>query len=181
MNASTLREWLTRAEATTIAAGGVATGIVLDSGLHGAMVTSGIDGGDRFYIDTWTRQVLRTLRLGHTVHAGNTVFDVRHGHVFMAVTPNALWQQPTSVSMQDAATGEVLYRTAVGIEGISAPAVDAATERLFVGTRHGRIYVLNTRTGAVLRLVHARSPVDALPVDAAERRVFAMQSLPFIQ
>ncbi len=111
--------------------------------------------------------VLHTTMVGQ--NPTTLAVDGATGRVFV-VNSGATVTSRGSVSILDAAGARVMRTVPVGA-GAGAVVVDARTARAFVNTGAG-VYVLDTRTGAVLRVIPADG--DVLTLDAATDRVFAI-------
>ena len=93
--------------------------------------------------------------------------DERTGHIFITAPGSNF--QGHRVGMLDARSGALVRTVAVG-GGPFGVAVDAATERAFIGNNMGNsVSILNVRTGTVLRTISVSSPW-ALAVDAQTHR-----------
>ncbi len=126
-------------------------------------------------LDSRSGVLLRIVRAGHTVTA--LAVDERVGHVFVANGGDA------SVSMLDARTGAPLRTTSVGIVPV-ALAVDGRGARAFaIGwptqpalpgplSGAGWISMLDTHSGALLRVVAVGHAPSAVATDPTTGRAF---------
>lgn len=143
---------------------------------------------------TRTGALLQTITAGRG--SGVMMVDARAGHAFVANQGDMQWYQnadgansyraisPT-VSILDTRTGATVRTVTLGGQVPYAMVVDTLTSRLFVASGPmppntpgvgGNVRVLDTRTGALVRIVplHTIPPftAGALAVDATAGRVF---------
>lgn len=158
--------------------------LALDRATHRVFVANrGDDGAPSVVrvLDSRSGAPLATLRVGPGATA--LAIDERAGHAFVAN------EGAGTVSLLDARTGALLRTTALGLVPV-ALAVNVGAERVFVagpvepGPAYGpgreprpvagRVSVLDTRSGALLRTVRVGASPVALAVDARTGRAFVV-------
>ncbi len=121
---------------------------------------AGVGRGSVSVLDGASGALVQTTEVGR--NPSDLAVDGAAGRI-VVVNSGATVMNAGSVSVLNAAAGHVIRTVPVG-PGAGVVVVDARTGRAFV-TTHAGIYVLDTRTGAVLRIVPAAG--SALALDRA--------------
>jgi DNA-binding beta-propeller fold protein YncE len=120
--------------------------------------------------------VVHTVALGHRV-VWDVVLDAPAGRAFLLAASRRGSDDTAAVQMLDLATGAVRRTVALSTGLPVTQALDERTQRLFVLTDRdygglGHVFVLDARTGSVVRTIHVGLDPDVLAVDTLTDRVF---------
>lgn len=158
----------------TVALSGRPRALVIDQHTNRVFVASApgpADGplGQVTMLDAMTGVPLHVVPVSPSDGPVLMAVDERAGHVFVVDTPLD-GHVPGTITMLDATSGRFVRALSTGIEP-EALVVDAHAGRLFVSGTRG-LAILDTHTGALLRLFDQLSLVGPLAVDDRRQRGF---------